>query len=160
VNARPMRLADIPPVMAIAADVNQAPRWATEAYRRAVDLAAVPARIALVADDPEIGVLGFLVTVLIPPQAELETIVVAKPAQRQGIARRLMALLFADLKERQITEVVLEVRESNLPALALYRAFGFVQTGSRSRYYSEPEEDAILMQRSLMASYRGDPRPF
>ncbi len=144
-----MRPDDIPGVVAIVDTVDQVPRWPTEAYHRAVDSAAVPARIALVAHDSASGIAGFLITVLIPPQAELETIVTARPARRQGIARQLMAKLIADLEERRITAILLEARESNHPALAFYRTLGFVQTGRRRRYYSDPVEDAILMQRSL-----------
>lgn len=145
-----MRLDDVPRVAEIANGVNDAPQWSTEAWERAADRAAFPARIALVAQDPEAGVVAFLVTVLVPPDAELETIAVAKPFQRQGIARDLMTELIASLAERHVTEVMLEVRESNQPAQALYWSLGFVQTGRRTRYYSEPEEDAVLMHRSLL----------
>ena len=48
-----------------------------------------------------------------------------------------------------VREVILEVRASNLPALALYRQLGFVETGRRPRYYQAPEEDAILMRLGL-----------
>lgn len=145
-----MDLNDIADVMSIAETVDQAPRWDAEAYHRALDRSALPARIGLVAEDPEVGISGFLVAVLIPPQAELETIVVAESARRRGIARHLLAQLFADLNEKQIVDVLLEVRESNHPALELYRTLGFITIGRRTRYYSEPEEDAILMQRSVM----------
>jgi len=144
-----MHPGDIPRVIAIAGTVDQAPRWDIEAYHRVLDPAAAPARIALVAEFPETGLAGFLVTVLIPPQAELEMIVVAEPARRQGIARHLMARLFADLNQRRISDVLLEVRESNHPALAFYRTLGFIASGRRPRYYAEPEEDAILMCRFL-----------
>jgi ribosomal-protein-alanine N-acetyltransferase len=40
-------------------------------------------------------------------------------------------------------KIVLEVRESNLPARALYEKAGFVESGSRSGYYRDPEENAI-----------------
>ena len=144
-----MQIEDVPLVVAIADSLDQAPRWTNEAYARAVDPATVPPRIALVAEDPESGITGFLVTVLVPPHAELETIAVAKPALRQGIARRLLAALILALEELRVTQVLLEVRESNHSARALYASFGFVETGRRSAYYSDPKEDAILLHRSL-----------
>src|SRR5205814_8787330 len=97
----------------------------------------------------ESAVARFLVTVMVPPQAELETIAVSKQVRRQGIADRLLAEVLRNLKEHQITEVTLEVRESHYPAQAFYRSSGFAQTGRRSGYYSDPKEDAILLQRSV-----------
>lgn len=45
--------------------------------------------------------------------------------------------------------VLLEVRASNDPALALYASMGFRQVGLRKKYYSSPEEDAVLMTLAL-----------
>lgn len=148
-NIRRMRLDDVPRVVEIADALVAAPRWAPEAYVRAVDPGAIPARIALVAETPAAVLSAFLVAVLIPPQAEMESIGVSKTAQRQGIARRLIAELFDLLKQTESTEVMLEVRESNAPARALYASMGFVETGRRDRYYSDPQEDAILLRRWL-----------
>ncbi len=146
---RPMRPDDIAAVTRIGDALNEAPYWTPEVYARAIDPAAVPPRIALVAEGAESGITGFLVTVLVPPHAELETLAVAKPAQRQGIARRLFAALILALEPLQVTQVLLEVRESNHPARALYASLGFIETGRRGSYYSDPKEDAILLHRSL-----------
>ena len=43
-----------------------------------------------------------------------------------------------------ITDVTLEVRVSNEPAIALYRSFGFEEAGIRKRYYGDGE-DALIM---------------
>jgi ribosomal-protein-alanine N-acetyltransferase len=48
-----------------------------------------------------------------------------------------------------MTEVILEARASNQPALRLYRALGFVETGRRPRYYADPIEDAVLLRLQL-----------
>ena len=141
--------ADIPRVLEIAAGLREAPQWTPLVYIKALDPTGRPARLGLVAEDPQAGITGFLVTVLIPPQAELETIAVAGPAQRRGIAARLFAELLRILKGQQITEVMLEVRESNHSARAFYRSLGFFETGRRGGYYSDPKEDAILLQRSV-----------
>jgi len=143
-----MRNEDVPSVVAIANSLEEAPHWPSKAYLGALDPDSFPARILMVAEDAVAGVVGFAVTVLIPPQAELESIAVTKSAQRRGIARRLFGELIASLKEREITEVMLEVRESNRAARALYASLGFVETGRRAGYYSEPKEDAVLLSRS------------
>jgi ribosomal-protein-alanine N-acetyltransferase len=144
-----MRVEDVPRILAIAETLDQAPRWTAETYARALDPGAGPRRIALVAENPRDGIVGFMVTVLIPPQAELETLAVAKTALRQGIGRQLCLALFAALDPLGITEMLLEVRESNVPARAFYGSLGFTETGRRSGYYSGPREDAILLRRVL-----------
>jgi ribosomal-protein-alanine N-acetyltransferase len=93
--------------------------------------------------------VGFAVALLLPPEAELEMIAVAAEAQRRGLAGELFRTLAEGLREESISEVILEVRASNLPALALYRALGFRQTGCRPHYYADPIEDALLMNLSL-----------
>jgi [ribosomal protein S18]-alanine N-acetyltransferase len=147
---RPMRLNDVPRVIEIASGLPEAPQWKEAVYANALDPESTPARIALVSEDTEGGISGFLITVLIPPVAELETIAVVRAAQRKGVGARLFAALFDVLKRQQISEVMLEVRESNHGARAFYSFAGFVETGRRTGYYSEPKEDAILLSRSVI----------
>ena len=147
-----MCLDDLAPVLKIAASLPQAPQWPQNAYANALDPYAAPERIALVAEPLDAGVAGFLVAVLVPPQAELEMIAVAGDAQRQGIATRLLSDLLSILQKRQITEVMLEVRKSNYPARAFYASAGFEETGRRTGYYIDPKEDAILLSRSLVGA--------
>jgi ribosomal-protein-alanine N-acetyltransferase len=149
VSIRRMKLTDIDRVMAIADGSREAPRWPRDVYVNALNPEALPVRIAIVAEGPEEEVLGFAVTVLIPPQAELETIAVAPSAQHQGIASRLFLEMIGGLKEARVTEVTLEVRESNRAARALYHSLGFVAIGCRRGYYADPEEDALLLQRII-----------
>ena len=42
---------------------------------------------------------------------------------------------------------LLEVRESNQPAIELYRSLGFVAVGTRRNYYSQPQEDALVLRK-------------
>jgi ribosomal-protein-alanine N-acetyltransferase len=145
-RVRRMTQADVDQVIEIAESLKEAPHWLGSAYLAALDPEAAPHRIALVAEEPGSGaVAGFVVVSLLPPQAELESIVVAPAAQRQGMARRLFAALAAELGSAQIAEVLLEARASNQPALGFYRLLGFVETGRRPRYYHDPVEDAVLM---------------
>jgi ribosomal-protein-alanine N-acetyltransferase len=163
VRIRPMTPADMDRVIEIAGSLKDAPQWPRSAYLAALDPEAAPRRIALVAEEAtgsgnpggrpsSLGwgaVAGFAVASLLPPQAELETIAVAPQLQRRGLARRLFAALAGELAAAQVTEVMLEVRASNQPALGLYRQLGFVETGHRRRYYHDPVEDAVLMHLRL-----------
>jgi ribosomal-protein-alanine N-acetyltransferase len=79
----------------------------------------------------------------------LESIAVAAGFQRQGVARRLFEAAAGELRRVPVSEVFLEVRESNGPGKALYRTLGFTESGRRKGYYADPVEDAILMRLAL-----------
>ena len=145
VRIRAMTLEDLDSAVAIAHSLKNAPHWPPEAYCAGLVPHISPRRIMFVAEETGTGILGFAVAALIPPQAELETIAVVASFQRRGVARRIFAALAAKLRNLHVTEVILEVRPSNLSALALYRSLGFVQSGRRPRYYADPQEDAVLM---------------
>jgi ribosomal-protein-alanine N-acetyltransferase len=147
---RRMALADLDPVIELALSLPQAPHWPRSAYLAALDPDAAPPRIALVAEDLETGaVQGLAVASLLPPQAELETIAVAAENQRRGVARRIFIAMVDELRKALVTEVLLEVRASNSPAIAFYRAQGFAMTGRRPGYYADPIEDAVLLELHL-----------
>jgi [ribosomal protein S18]-alanine N-acetyltransferase len=143
-----MAATDLDRVMEIAGSTTNAPKWTREAYLAAVDPAGSPRRLALVAEASN-DLAGFAVASLNPPEADLEAIVIAMAFQRRGVARDLFAFVAKYLLAEGVSEVLLEVRASNLPARAFYRAVGFVETGKRVRYYADPVEDAIVMSLQL-----------
>jgi ribosomal-protein-alanine N-acetyltransferase len=146
-----MTAADLDRVLEIAQSLKQAPHWPRTAYLAALAREAAPRRIAFVAEDPGTGRLeGFVVARLTPPEAELETIVVAAGSQRRGLAQLIFSALAETLRQAKVNEIFLDVRPSNLVAQALYRRLGFAQTGRRLRYYADPVEDAVLMRLSLL----------
>jgi ribosomal-protein-alanine acetyltransferase len=145
-----MSAADLERVLEIAGRLQQAPDWPVAAYAAAMNPENTPRRIALVATDPESDTpTGFLVTVLLAPEAELETIAVVADGQRRGIGGLLLRALAEGLRTEHISDLVLEVRSSNRTALEFYKAQGFAETGRRQRYYADPEEDAVLMRLKL-----------
>jgi ribosomal-protein-alanine N-acetyltransferase len=140
-----MTAGDLDQVIAIEQSLKQAPHWSHAAYLSSLDPSSLPSRLFLVAMDSSThSVLAFAVASVLPPQAELEMIAVAPLAQRSGLASSLFASLRDSLTVRNVSEVILEVRASNYPALALYRHLGFSQTAQRPRYYTDPVEDALL----------------
>jgi tRNA threonylcarbamoyladenosine biosynthesis protein TsaB len=154
VQIRRMTAADLDRVLAIAENLPLAPHWPQSAYLKAINSQfepeSTPRRIALVAAGPQPGSIhGFAVASLLPPRAELETIAVAPEMQRLGLGESLFQALAAELKAADVNELVLEVRASNRPALAFYRALGFIKTDRRPGYYADPIEDAILMSLPL-----------
>jgi ribosomal-protein-alanine N-acetyltransferase len=147
---RRMTAADLDLVIDLAATLKEAPQWPPTVYATAVDPSQTPPRIALIAEEfPSETLLGFAVALVLAPESELESIVVAAAGQRRGMGRRLFAALAAELSEAGATSVHLEVRLSNSPALAFYSALGFEQMGRRPHYYAAPEEDALLLRLQL-----------
>jgi len=145
-----MAAADLAQVLALAANLPEAPHWPESAYASALNPDSTPRRIALVAAEPQPdSILGFAVASLLAPQAELETIAVAAASQRRGLGRQLFHALVAELVAAGAHELLLEVRSSNRPARAFYQSLGFIQTGLRRGYYQDPMEDAVLMRRPL-----------
>jgi ribosomal-protein-alanine N-acetyltransferase len=65
--------------------------------------------------------------------------------RRRGIGQALVERAIAFARERRVRLVLLEVRRSNLPAIRLYRSFGFCVLGIRRGYYGDNGEDAIEM---------------
>ena len=68
--------------------------------------------------------------------------------QGRGFGQALLWALLKSACDRQLERATLEVRESNLAAVALYKKFGFKEAGRRKRYYEDTGEDALVMWRS------------
>ena len=95
-------------------------------------------------------IAGYCVLRVLADEGELQRIAVFSAYRRQGAGRRLMEAMMTAAKERGACSIALEVRESNMGAISLYKEFGFRQEAVRRKYYQEPEEDAVIMwNRSL-----------
>jgi ribosomal-protein-alanine N-acetyltransferase len=66
--------------------------------------------------------------------------------RRRGIARELMQRSLAWGNDAGARRALLEVRASNLAAIRLYEQAGFRHLGVRERYYTNPIEDALMME--------------
>ena len=91
---------------------------------------------------------GYLLATIIDDEAEILSIGVAPAWQRQGVGKRLLQRFFDYGASRNMVKAVLEVAEDNLPALGLYRDFGFTEFGRRKDYYRQDNQkiDAIMMK--------------
>lgn len=80
--------------------------------------------------------------------ADIIDVAVHKDFRRQGIAQKMMEKLIDICKEKEISEINLEVRESNFAAQSLYSGLGFEKCGERANYYKD-RETAILMKKEI-----------
>lgn len=96
---------------------------------------------------------GFLIFIVAGEVADIHSIDVAPEAQGQGIATEMLQYGLAELKDRGVREVFLEVDTGNLPALKLYDHAGFFVVGTRPDYYKHA--DGSRSDAYIMAHYFG-----
>ena len=138
---RDMVVADLSSVLAIDGEVY--PRsWSPSFFRQ--QLASRETKINRVAevDHQVVGHAGLMVVV---DEGHVTTVAVHPDFQGSGIGTQLMADLCRIALVRRLVAMTLEVRASNLRAVALYRRFGFVPAGARRGYYTDTGEDALVM---------------
>ncbi|MGH7963679.1 MAG: ribosomal protein S18-alanine N-acetyltransferase [Candidatus Binatia bacterium] len=89
-------------------------------------------------------VIGYLCGWLVADEVQILRIAVHPAHRRQGIGKALLLATLAEAYQEGARAASLEVRRSNLPALAFYTGLGFRQVATRRRYY-ENGEDALLL---------------
>lgn len=94
-------------------------------------------------------ILGYCGIVFALDEGEIPNICVAAEARRKGVGRAMLEELFQAARDHKLTELFLEVRQSNEAAKQLYKTAGFTSIGIRKGFYDQPKEDAILMKKSL-----------
>ena len=88
---------------------------------------------------------GYIVARMGADELHINNVAVREPYRRLGIGRALLDLILAEGKRSEVPCAFLELRAGNTAALALYEDCGFRVTARRSKYYSEPIEDALVM---------------
>jgi len=149
VAIRSAALNDVPAILAIEQQAPGAGHWTFEEYNKLVGSGVV-----LVAE--EAGKLrGFACARAVAGEWEIENVVVGDEFLRRGIANELVRELIQSARNEAASAILLEVRESNLPARRLYEKHCFREVGRRRAYYRDPAEDAILYALRFAASPAG-----
>jgi len=90
--------------------------------------------------------LGCLWAIL--EEAHITLLAIHPDYRQQGLGQAVLLGLLTTACRRGLERATLEVRVSNGAAIALYEKFGFQTAGRRRRYYTQPEEDALMLWRS------------
>jgi ribosomal-protein-alanine N-acetyltransferase len=144
----PMRLEDVPDVHRIESASFPTP-WPDYAFKQEIQTNRLAHYLVVRAGDETIGYGGLWLMV---DEAHITTFAVLPEWRRRGVGGRLMVemmRLASDLNARVVT---LEVRLSNHAARSLYARFGFKPVGIRPRYYSDNNEDALIMTTAPIAT--------
>jgi len=142
---------DVPAVMAVDRLCFPTP-WSENAYRSEMGnvsahylVARLPARAGRAGAAREGRLVGFAGGWIVMDEAHITTIGVHPDYRRRGIGEQLFTALLEEARARGVRRATLEVRESNRGAQSLYAKYGFVPIARRRRYYSDTDEDAIVM---------------
>jgi ribosomal protein S18 acetylase RimI-like enzyme len=95
-----------------------------------------------IADADGVAAAFLVARTLAPGEHEILNLAVAARYRRRGLA----GCLIRSALERLKGDIYLEVRESNVPAVTLYKSFGFEPVSTRPGYYSDPREPAIVLK--------------
>ena len=106
-------------------------------------------RVYVLRDD-EGRTLAFCSCWVIFDELHINTLAVAPAARRTGLATLLLRQVMAEAARAGARKATLEVRASNTAALALYSRLGFHVAAQRPRYYTRPEEDALILWRESL----------
>ncbi len=148
---RPLAAGDVAYVAALEAHIHAAP-WTAGNFRDAL-AAGYSTRVGV----REGRIVAYGVLMLAPGEAQLLNLSVVHDARREGIGAALLDQFVADALRLGAEQIFLEVRVSNLPAIALYERAGFLPVGRRNGYYpgGEVKEDALVMRRAAGRSEAG-----
>ena len=94
-------------------------------------------------------VVGFCSFWRVLDELHINNLAVLPELRRQGVAAALLERVMIEGARFGIRRAMLEVRQSNVPARLLYEKFGFVVAGTRSKYYTNPVEDALVLWREF-----------
>ncbi len=100
----------------------------------------------------EQGVSGYVVAHYAADMGEILNLGVTPARRRRGLGGALVQEVLAALGTQGVTEVFLEVRESNASARRLYEGRGFHAVGRRAKYYRRPSEDAVILRAAIPAA--------
>ncbi|MGE4384240.1 MAG: ribosomal protein S18-alanine N-acetyltransferase [Endomicrobiaceae bacterium] len=92
-------------------------------------------------------IIGFIIYHIIFDESEILNIVIDTSFRKQKFGEKLLQYVINDVKHKNVKKIFLEVRESNKPAINLYKKNGFTEYNIRKKYYNN--ENAVLMKKFL-----------
>ena len=136
-----MRIEDIPAVQAVENASFPVP-WPANAFKQELTQNKNAHYIVAREGDRIVGYAGLWLSL---DEAHITTFAVLPEYRRRKIGERMLLSIFERAQKLGAEWLTLEVRASNLAAQSLYEKYGFRRAGVRRRYYSDNNEDALIM---------------
>lgn len=143
-SIRGIEEADIDQIVEIEKECFATP-WSREAFLTEIHENKL-ARYVVAEVDGKVAAYGGVW--LIINEGHITNIAVKKEYRGLGLGNRIVESLIYYCTSKNIQSMTLEVRKSNIIAKNLYKKYGFVEYGVRPRYYSDNNEDAVIMWRT------------
>jgi ribosomal-protein-alanine N-acetyltransferase len=147
VALRPMERSHLDAVLAIEQEGFTNP-WRRSDFETALDRADSHCLMADIGGE----FVGYTVGFFVLAEFHLADFAIHRGWRRQGLGKALLVRLLAELADRPLDYVTLEVRASNEAAIGLYKGLDFRTVAIRRSYYSMPAENALVMMRALRGS--------
>lgn len=90
-------------------------------------------------------VVGYVSFTIIIDECQIVNVATSQGYRKMGVGSALLKAMLDYVKDNGCKSAYLEVRESNLPAISLYKKYGFEIVGVSKNHYSQPTENALLM---------------
>jgi ribosomal-protein-alanine N-acetyltransferase len=150
---RRMREEDIPEVLLIE-NVSFPNPWQESTFRGEVQNESISVPLVAV-HATEKCIIGYIIVWKIMDDVQINNIAVRPDYRGLGIGEFLLSTVIDAVKKEGARFISLEVRPSNIAALNLYRKFDFRPLTLRKCYYTNPDEDAVVMGLNLAAENIG-----
>jgi ribosomal-protein-alanine N-acetyltransferase len=146
---RPMQMADLDVIMAIEPHIYSHP-WTRGNFSDSLN-SGYSAWVLEDSSDAAQKIMGYALMMMVLDEAHLLNLSIAKAYQKKGLGRFLLEHMLAIANKHQAEHMFLEVRSSNIAAIALYENLGFNEMSIRRGYYpaASGREDAVLMGLAL-----------
>ena len=136
---RPMTEMDLEEVAILEKEIFSTP-WSKESFRESL---AQSYSHFFVAEEEKI--VGYCGVHNLGGDGEITHVAVDSLFRGRGIALQMLDYAMRETSKAGVEAFTLEVRASNIPAIALYEKLGFVSKGVRKNFYENPTEDAVIM---------------
>jgi len=142
---RPMQMGDLDTIMVIEPQIYPYP-WTLGNFSDSLN-SGYSGWVLMHIDE----IIGYSLMMMVLDEAHLLNLSIAKTYQKQGLGRTLLEHMVDIAKNNQMANMFLEVRQSNISAIALYENMGFNEMAIRRNYYpaANGREDAVLMGLAL-----------
>ena len=149
VRIRKAKRSDVDRIVDIERSWHHLSHWSIDSYYRLLGDDSFTSSFVAEAEDEDClrGIVGFVIVHTVSDISEIYNIAVEAGHARLGVGRQLMGAAIEESLKREANKVVLEVRKSNDAAIKFYFGFNFRIAGERKDYYSNPIEDAFVMEK-------------